>query len=201
MCVNAFGWGALHMWIFVSAPICILTALGGQAYGCSETSIASGYATGYVCNENEEGLFFFNNMWQTTVWAILVLFVALFKPLKTKLLLVFSPFLVLAAVLILFAPEQKALQDTNKLTLLISSLVWFGSFAFAFAVHIEPNKSNSPWDKWGCWMWNEFGSKLKVWYKSTRTETNVITSEYTATSGNWYHCSLYPVMYGSFGHL
>lgn len=143
MCVNAFGWGALHVWIFVSAPICILTALGGQVYGCSESAIASGYPTGYLCNENEEGLFFFNNMWQATIWAILTLFVAMFQPLKKQLLIVFSPFLLLAVVLMLFSPDQKAIQETNKFTLYFSALVWFGSFALAYAIHIEPNVSVS----------------------------------------------------------
>ena len=125
----------------MSAPICILTALGGQVYGCSEIAIASGYPADYVCNENEEGLFFFNNMWQTTIWTILTLFVALFQPLKKKLLIVFSPFLVLTVVLMFFSPDQKMIQETTEYMLYLNAFGWYGSFAFAYVVHIEPNAS------------------------------------------------------------
>ena len=137
MCFNAFGFGALHMWIFVSAPLCILMALGGQAYGCSETAVASGYSADYKCNDNEESLFFFNNMWQTTIWAILTLYVALHKPNKKKLLVVFTPFFVLAAVLLLFCPQHESVEQHSMLSMVLSTIIWFGSFAYSFVVHTE----------------------------------------------------------------
>ena len=42
-----------------------------------------------------------------------------------------------------FSPDQKAIQETNEFTLYFSALVWFGSFALAYAIHIEPNVSVS----------------------------------------------------------
>ena len=55
-CCNAFGFGACHLFMLISAPLCILLAIGGQIYGCSPTLRASGFGESYTCNENEEQL-------------------------------------------------------------------------------------------------------------------------------------------------
>ena len=55
MC-NAWGLGSLHVFMIVSGVLCILLALGGQAYGCVSPTLEPGY----VCSDYEASLYLSN---------------------------------------------------------------------------------------------------------------------------------------------
>lgn len=136
--------GAVHWWMLVSAMICILTAVGGQLFGCTPTMLASGYSE-YVCNENEEMMFFFNNGFQCAIWGILSTATVLLKPQKNAMMLIFSPFLLLAAALIVYSyqhPISSSTQDTS-FWLIVTTVVWFGLLGVAYQAHKEPEPRSS----------------------------------------------------------
>ena len=59
MCINAFGFGAVHVFMLISAPICILTAFVGQLLGCSSrVRFASGHGRPAACSPGEDAFFF-----------------------------------------------------------------------------------------------------------------------------------------------
>ena len=59
MCVNAFGFGAVHVFMLASAPLCILTAFVGQLLGCSSmVRAASGHGRPAACSHEEDAFFF-----------------------------------------------------------------------------------------------------------------------------------------------
>eukprot|EP00929_Paragymnodinium_shiwhaense_P044998 TRINITY_DN23048_c0_g1_i3.p1 TRINITY_DN23048_c0_g1~~TRINITY_DN23048_c0_g1_i3.p1 ORF type:complete len:137 (+),score=7.13 TRINITY_DN23048_c0_g1_i3:74-484(+) len=136
MCFNACGFGALHMFILMSAPWCILTAVAGQLYGCTPTMRSSGYGSDYVCSDVVEVMYFFNNGWQVTVWLILTI-VALTKPPKHVMAATFSPFILFAISLLAYTALRPSEATADMLSpdgpwcIVVSTVVWFGMFACA----------------------------------------------------------------------
>ena len=139
-CCNAFGFGACHLFMLISAPLCILLAIGGQFYGCSPTLRASGFGESYTCNENEEQLYFFNNMWQCTIWTVYVLQI-LQKPSKQLVALLFTPFMLLSVALAVYStfhPPPTSTPAATAISMILSSVVWFALFGYCYYVHVEP---------------------------------------------------------------
>ena len=142
MCINTLAWGATHMFMFASAPLCILLALVGQFYGCSSSMAASGFGSEYVCNENEKSLFFFNNCWQVVMWVTYLTVTTRLKPDRSFMLALFAPFLVLGVVLIVYslvAPSAAQQASGAWVGYVASTTVWFGLFGFSWYVHVEPD--------------------------------------------------------------
>ena len=126
--------------MLISAPLCILLAIGGQIYGCSPTLRASGFGESYTCNENEEQLYFFNNMWQCTIWTVYVLQI-LQKPSKQLVALLFTPFMLLSVALAVYStfhPPPTSTPAATATSMTLSSVVWFALFGYCYYVHVEP---------------------------------------------------------------
>jgi len=112
------GVGPVHVFMLVSAPICIFMAGTGQLHGCSPSMQDAGFGSGYQCNDNETQLFFVNNMWQVTIWATFAI-ATLHKPHKRFMALLFMPFLLMALAI----------------SSLVSAFVWFCLFGIAYCMH------------------------------------------------------------------
>mmetsp|Transcript_40560 Transcript_40560/g.67358 ORF Transcript_40560/g.67358 Transcript_40560/m.67358 type:complete len:195 (-) Transcript_40560:73-657(-) len=122
------GFGSMHIFFLASGLTSALLALAGQAYGCSATMRSSGYGENYDCNRNERQLFLLNNLFQLTVWSILMI-VAWQKPPGWLMTFLFVPFLVMAAIL-----SFAALLDTKQDSTPSQSPTSFAWTAFATAI-------------------------------------------------------------------
>lgn len=136
MC-NAWGLGSLHVFMIVSGVLCILLALGGQAYGCVSPTLEPGY----VCSDYEASLYLSNNLWQATIWAILILVTILLRPSRDALAAIWLPFILMGLVLLGYAFMMNTGDATTLWSGTASTLVWWALFALAYVRHEGPSQS------------------------------------------------------------
>ena len=143
MCFNVFGFGAVHVWFLVSAPLCILMAVAGQMMGCTATMKASGYGEEYSCNVSETQLYLWNNLWQATLWCVYTI-ITLKKPDKNFMILLFLPFMLMTCALSAFAAEPPMDTSASSSAMLwLWAFGWFGLLAFSYWFHVEPEGGRS----------------------------------------------------------